>query len=111
MSAAAAPASEASTQVAVSPPIGLTPIAIATPGPVLNIVVVPNCYGMSQVGCEAALTAQGLRLGTVTFLAPAGPPPYIGSHVVSQTPAAGRFAWRGSAVNISIQPFGPPYRP
>jgi hypothetical protein len=39
-----------------------------------------------------------------------GPPPFIGSHVVSQTPAAGVLVLRGSAANIAIQPFGPPYR-
>jgi hypothetical protein len=55
--------------------------------------------------------AHDLRLGTVTLLTPASPPPYVGSWVVSQTPAAGLLVLRNSTVNIAIQPFGPPFRP
>jgi hypothetical protein len=87
----------------------LTPIATLTP--VLRFVAVPDCHFLTQSGCEALLVAQGLQLGTVTFLAPQGPPPYIGSHVISQSPAAGRLVLRNSAVDIAVQPFGPPYRP
>jgi hypothetical protein len=102
--AAATPA-----QPAITPPIALTPIA--TPIPVFRFAFVPDCHFLSQVGCESLLVANGLRLGAVTFLAPQGPPPYIGSHVVSQTPAPGVLVLRNSTVNIAVQPFGPPYRP
>jgi hypothetical protein len=111
MTAAASPAPDANTSQSVWPPIGLTPIVVATPGPVLQLAFVPDCLNLTQTGCEAQLVASNLRLGTVTLLAPQTPPPYIGSHVVSQSPAAGTLVRRGSAVNISVQPFGLPYRP
>jgi hypothetical protein len=65
---------------------------------------------MTQSACEIALVSRGLRLGSVSFLAPAGPPPYVGSQVVAQSPAAGALVARGSSVNITLQPFGPPGR-
>lgn len=105
LNAAAAPA----PQPASTPPIVLTPVATLTP--VFRFVFVPDCHFLSQVACESLLVSQGLRLGTVALLAPQGPPPFIGSHVISQTPPAGRLVLRGSAVDIAIQPFGPPYRP
>jgi hypothetical protein len=105
MNATAAPA----PQPAITPPIALTPVATLTP--VFRFVVVPDCHFLSQVACESLLVSQNLRLGTVSLLAPQGPPPYIGSHVVSQTPPAGRLVLRNSAVDIAIQPFGPPFRP
>jgi hypothetical protein len=109
MSASAASSPTNTTpQLAITPPIVLTPIA--TPIPIFRFVAVPDCHFVSQTNCESLLLGRGLRLGTVTFLAPAGPPPYVGSHVVSQTPAPGVFVLRNSAVDIAIQPFGPPFR-
>ena len=107
MSAAAAPAPEVSSSPSV-PPIGLTPITVATP--VVRLAFVPDCSLLLQTACENALVSRGLRLGTISFLAPAGPPPYVGSHVVAQSPAAGALVVRGSSVNITLQPFGLPGR-
>jgi hypothetical protein len=107
LSANAAPAPD----YTITPPFELTPIAVATPKPVLNFVIVPDCYGKSQVGCESLLNSNGLNLGTVSLLAPNTPPPSLGSHVVAQSPAPRTLARRGSSVNISIQPFGVPFRP
>jgi hypothetical protein len=110
---AAAPAmnvaAAASPQPTIAPPIGLTPVPTLTP--VFRFVMVPDCHFLSQPNCESLLIANGLRLGTVTLLAPQTPPPYVGSHVVSQTPAPGVFVLRNSTINIAIQPFGPPFRP
>jgi len=107
MSVAAAPAPAVSPSTIV-PPVGLTPIIIATPVP--RFAFVPDCSGLTQTACESALVSRGLRLGTLSFLAPAGPPPYVGSRVVAQSPAAGLVVARGSGVNITLQPFGPPGR-
>jgi hypothetical protein len=107
-SAASAPTTTA-PQLTITPPIALTPLATLTP--VFRFVAVPDCNFLPQTGCESLLLSRGLRLGTVTFLAPASPPPYVGSHVVSQTPAAGVFVLRNAAVDIAVQPFGPPSRP
>jgi hypothetical protein len=107
--ASVVPVGAAGSNVAITPPINLTPVP--QPTLVINIVSVPDCTYLTQTGCQQLLTANGLRLGSVTFLAPSGPPPYVGSHVVAQSPAPGTLTLRGASVNISIQPFGPPFRP
>jgi len=90
-------------------PGGLQPVPGT--GPVLNFVAVPDCRGLTQSGCEALLQSRGLQRGSLSFLTPATPPPYVGSVVVSQSPNAGLLVWRGSSVDITLQPLSVPWRP
>jgi hypothetical protein len=113
VSAAAPPAasgSSATSSLAANAALANGLQLAATPTPIALVrQVVPDCHFLSRVACETLLVAHGLRLGTVSFLLPQGPPPFIGSHVVSQSPAAGTWALRGTAVNITIEPVGRPF--
>jgi len=89
------------------PPGGLQPVPNPTPI-IINFAFVPDCHGLTQSGCESLLQSRGLHRGTLSFLAPQTPPPYIGSVVVSQSPPAGTLVSRGSAVNLTLQPISVP---
>lgn len=81
---------------------------VATPSLIfIRWTVVPDCRGVTQTACENLLTNSGLQRGTLSFLAPATPPPYIGSVVVSQSPNPGVFVLRGSFVDLTLQPISP----
>ena len=62
-------------------------------------VTVPNVVDMTQAAAQAALTSAGLTLGTVTEEYSASIPD---GNVVSQTPAAGASAARGTAVALAL---------
>ena len=94
-----------------SPPYEIPPIVVGTPRPLLGLVAVPDCHHVTQTACNTLLSAAGLGLGTVTIVSPQDSPPYIGSRVIAQNPAAGTIVRRGSLVNVYIQPFGAPGRP
>jgi hypothetical protein len=111
-SAAAAPPSDAlappTSGISIDPR-ELQPVPIPTP--VWRFTFVPDCTGVTQFACENMLTNAGLVRGNLTFLLPTTPPPYIGSVVVTQSPAAGRLVLRGSSVDLTLKPLsrlGPP---
>jgi probable HAF family extracellular repeat protein len=60
---------------------------------------VPNLYGLSQSIASAALSAVGLKVGTVSPY-PSGiyPPGYV----LSQNPAPGNYATAGSTVSLTV---------
>jgi beta-lactam-binding protein with PASTA domain/sugar lactone lactonase YvrE len=73
-------------------------------GSAVNLVVstgptVPNVAGLTQTAASTALTAAGLKLGTVTTAA--STTVAVGL-VISQTPASGTSAAIGAAVNIVV---------
>jgi hypothetical protein len=109
--ASSAPMTSAETLPTTSSIGPLPTLVVATPSPIFRWVVVPDCHYMSQSACATLLAGRGLQIGTISFLAPQDPPPYVGSHIVSQTPLAGQFTLRGSAVDITMQPFGNPFQP
>jgi probable HAF family extracellular repeat protein len=60
---------------------------------------VPNLYGLSQSMASAALTAVGLKVGTVSpYLSGIYPPGYV----LSQNPAPGNYATAGSTVSLTV---------
>jgi beta-lactam-binding protein with PASTA domain len=60
---------------------------------------VPNLYGLSQSTASAALTAVGLKVGTVSpFLSGIYPPGYV----LSQNPSPGTYATAGSTVSLTV---------
>ena len=62
-------------------------------------VTVPNVVGLAQAAATTAITAVGLKVGTVTQAASETVP--VGN-VISQNPAGGASAALGSAVNLVI---------
>jgi hypothetical protein len=77
---------------------------VAVPTPIFRWTFVPDCAGLTQFACENLLTNAGLQRGTLTFLLPTTPPPYIGSVVVAQSPWAGQIVLRGSSVDLTLKP-------
>jgi hypothetical protein len=82
--------------------ITMTPAMFATGGVAAVApasVTVPDVVGLAQAAAEAAITAAGLTLGTVTTQSsdtvPAG-------DVISQNPAAGASVASGSAVDLVV---------
>ena len=117
--AAAAPPSDAPTPSSSAPASsGSTTInfrdlqPVPLPGPIFfRWVFVPNCAGVTQLACENMLASSGLQGGTLSYLVPTTPPPYIGSVVVAQSPSPGTIVLRGSSVDLTLQPvsrLGPP---
>jgi hypothetical protein len=62
-------------------------------------VLVPNIVGQSQASAEAAITAAGLTVGTVST---ANSATVSAGAVISQSPAAGTSVTPGSAVNLVV---------
>ena len=60
---------------------------------------VPNLYGLSQSMASAALTAVGLKVGTVSPYPSGIYPP---SYVLSQNPPPGTYATAGSTVSLTV---------
>ena len=71
-------------------------ITVGTPTPTVNV---PNVVGLAQAAATSALTAVGLRVGTVTT-APSATVA-VGS-VISANPAAGTSVAAGSAVDLVV---------
>ena len=63
------------------------------------MVTVPNVVGLSQTAAEAAITAAGLTVGTVTQETSST---VLAGNVISQNPAADASVARGSAVNLVV---------
>lgn len=60
---------------------------------------VPTLYGLSQAAATSALTAVGLKVGTVSpYLSGIYPPGYV----LGQNPAPGNYATAGSTVSLTI---------
>jgi probable HAF family extracellular repeat protein len=60
---------------------------------------VPNLYGLSQSMASAALTAAGLKVGTVSpYLSGEYPPGYV----LGQNPPPGNYSTAGSTVSLTI---------
>jgi YD repeat-containing protein len=70
-----------------------------------SLVPVPNLIGLMQADAQAALTAAGLVLGTVTLISSESVP---AGEVMSQNPTAGTNAAGGSAVNVAVSSGPPP---
>ena len=62
-------------------------------------VTVPNVSGMTQSAAESAITAEKLRIGTVTEQYSANVP---AGNVISQDPVAGASVASGSPVNLVV---------
>ncbi|SDP25882.1 serine/threonine protein kinase [Klenkia soli] len=67
--------------------------------PTTATVQVPNLVNQTQAAAEAALTQQGLELGTVT---PQASPTVAEGSVISSDPAAGQSVDEGTAVNLVV---------
>ncbi len=87
----------------LSIPVLLALVLVACPPPnpdnTQNKVTVPNVVGISESAARSAISAAGLRTGTVTNQHSATVP--VG-HVISQTPAAGTRVTPNSAVNLVV---------
>lgn len=79
--------------------VASTPITIVPDG----AVEVPDVVGLSQAEAEAAITAAGLTVGTVTYLRSETD---LGN-VVGQSPAAGAAVTAGSQVNLTVAASAP----
>ena len=82
--------------------------AMVAPATTVNIVVssgpaaqvtVPNVVGQTQAAASTAITAAGLRVGTVTNAASATVP---SGDVISQTPVSGASVATNSTVNLMV---------
>jgi eukaryotic-like serine/threonine-protein kinase len=83
----------AGTELQVGSPVSL----LVSSGPAQ--VRVPNVAGDSQSGAEAALTAVGLAVGTVTQQVSAG---QAAGSVLSQSPPAGSSVRTGTKVDLTV---------
>ncbi len=70
---------------------------VVSTGPVL--VTVPNVVGLAQADAEAAISAAGLTVGTIT---PTNHPTVAAGTVISHTPGAGASVAAGSAVDLVV---------
>ncbi|HSS37754.1 MAG TPA: Stk1 family PASTA domain-containing Ser/Thr kinase, partial [Polyangia bacterium] len=89
--------------IGTEPPAG-TELQVGSPVSVLVSsgpaqVRVPDVSGDSQSGAEAALTAVGLAVGTITQQVSAG---QAAGSVLSQSPAAGSPVSTGTKVNLTV---------
>jgi serine/threonine-protein kinase len=89
--------------IGTDPPAG-TELQVGSPVSVLVSsgpaqVRVPDVSGDSRSGAEAALTAVGLAVGTVTQQVSSG---QAAGTVVSQTPSAGSSVRTGTKVNLTV---------
>jgi beta-lactam-binding protein with PASTA domain/predicted Ser/Thr protein kinase len=89
--------------IGTEPPAG-TELQVGSPVSVLVSsgpaqVRVPDVSGDSQSGAEAALTAVGLAVGTVTQQVSAG---QAAGSVLSQSPSAGSSVRTGAKVNLTV---------
>jgi eukaryotic-like serine/threonine-protein kinase len=83
----------AGTELQVGSPV----VVLVSSGPAQ--VRVPNVSGDSRTGAEAALTAVGLAVGTVTQQVSAT---QVADSVISQSPAAGSSVGTGTKVDLTI---------
>lgn len=90
-------------QPLASPRVGI--YQITSTGPVLiggngpALILTPNVVGQPQADAEAALTAAGLSVGTVTT---ANSPTVPAGNVISQNPATGANVAPGSPVDLVV---------
>jgi 6-phosphogluconolactonase len=83
-------------QVAVGSAVNLT-VSTGPAGP--GTVAVPNVVGMTQAAASTAITAAGLKVGTVTM---ASSNTVASGSVISESPVAATKVAAGSSVNLTV---------